>query len=264
MNINLPEFISAENFYELTKIHLTDAEGMTFYVKVDGWIHAFHKQHHKQNNPFWCEDIYADGYLQINSIGQERNVSDPAAPYTTTFRTDYIGCFGKNHGHIGITHSIIEKLFPDGEPNLEHLIFNFHKNNIISSFGNHSYWSSDGILGIYFTTEDLCRFSDSKGIPNIKEKVRKLKKTNDISAKKDTSEPILGLHANTSPQLLVLLETNSKFWELYDPEDPYTAPRKEQVVQWLMDKGYSKSLAEKMDTILRDGRSHPGGRPENP
>ncbi len=69
------------------------------------------------------------------------------------------------------------------------------------------------------------------------------------------------IHPNTSPQLRHLLEANNRFWKNYDPSDKETAPTKNQVVEWLKDKGYSGSGAKSMDTILRAGRWRVGGRP---
>ncbi|TCV90544.1 hypothetical protein [Sulfurirhabdus autotrophica] len=42
-----------------------------------------------------------------------------------------------------------------------------------------------------------------------------------------------------------------KFWTLYDPNDQSTAPKKNQVVAWLVSQGVSSNMAEAMATILR-------------
>lgn len=42
-----------------------------------------------------------------------------------------------------------------------------------------------------------------------------------------------------------------KFWKLYDPTDPSTAPTNEAVVAWLKNKGVADRNAQVMATILR-------------
>ena len=41
------------------------------------------------------------------------------------------------------------------------------------------------------------------------------------------------------------------FWELYDPDDPTTAPTNKQVSNWLQEQGVAKRVAEVMAQILR-------------
>ena len=43
----------------------------------------------------------------------------------------------------------------------------------------------------------------------------------------------------------------TKFWRLYDPADPSTAPTNEQVQTWLIEQKVPKRTAEVMATILR-------------
>lgn len=42
-----------------------------------------------------------------------------------------------------------------------------------------------------------------------------------------------------------------KFWTLYDPNDPTTAPTNQQVIDWLKGQGVATRTAEVMATILR-------------
>lgn len=50
-----------------------------------------------------------------------------------------------------------------------------------------------------------------------------------------------------------------RFWKLYDPNDPTTAPTSKQVTEWLKQQGVADRTAEKMAQILRaDGL--PSGR----
>jgi len=56
--------------------------------------------------------------------------------------------------------------------------------------------------------------------------------------------------------LMQLSEAAIKFWSLYDPTEPSTAPTNEQVETWLIAEGVPKRTAEVMATILRaDGLS---------
>ncbi|QLP99025.1 MAG: hypothetical protein HZY78_00645 [Burkholderiaceae bacterium] len=48
-----------------------------------------------------------------------------------------------------------------------------------------------------------------------------------------------------------MAEANEKFWRLYDPADPSTAPTNEQVVAHLKRQGVSQRIAEAIATILR-------------
>ena len=56
-----------------------------------------------------------------------------------------------------------------------------------------------------------------------------------------------------------LSEAAVKFWSLYDPSDPSTAPTNEQVEKWLVARAVPKRTAEVMATILR-ADSLPTGR----
>lgn len=42
-----------------------------------------------------------------------------------------------------------------------------------------------------------------------------------------------------------------RFWKLYDPDDPTTAPTNEQVSQWLVQQGVASRVSEIMAQILR-------------
>lgn len=50
-----------------------------------------------------------------------------------------------------------------------------------------------------------------------------------------------------------------RFWKLYDPNDPTTAPISEQVIEWLKQQGVADRTAEKMAQILR-ANGLPSGR----
>lgn len=43
----------------------------------------------------------------------------------------------------------------------------------------------------------------------------------------------------------------ARFWQLYDPSDPTTAPTNQQVIDWLTARGVAERTAEVMATILR-------------
>lgn len=48
-----------------------------------------------------------------------------------------------------------------------------------------------------------------------------------------------------------LAQAVTRFWRLYDPSEPSTAPTNKQVSTWLEDEGVSKRVAEVMAQILR-------------
>lgn len=51
-----------------------------------------------------------------------------------------------------------------------------------------------------------------------------------------------------------------RFWRLYDPSDPSTAPTNEHVEEWLVKEGVAKRTAAIMATILRADGLRPGPR----
>ncbi len=52
----------------------------------------------------------------------------------------------------------------------------------------------------------------------------------------------------------------NRFWKLYDPSDPTTAPTSEDVTDWLMKQGVAERNARVMATILRSDNLRPGPR----
>ena len=48
-----------------------------------------------------------------------------------------------------------------------------------------------------------------------------------------------------------LAEAARQWWSTYDPEQPATAPRNDQVSQWLIDRDVPSRMAETMATMLR-------------
>lgn len=51
-----------------------------------------------------------------------------------------------------------------------------------------------------------------------------------------------------------LAQAADRFWKLYDPEDPTTAPKNPIVIAWLIEQGVSSNIAKAIATILRDER----------
>jgi hypothetical protein len=68
------------------------------------------------------------------------------------------------------------------------------------------------------------------------------------------------LRSRQTKRVQWLLKANEKFWRLYDPSDPSTAPTNEQVVAYLKEQGASQRLAQAMATILRAEDLPPGPR----
>lgn len=57
-----------------------------------------------------------------------------------------------------------------------------------------------------------------------------------------------------------LAKAINKFWKLYDPTDPTSAPLQKNVIQWLKDQGESDRTAEVMATIIRADKLPHGRR----
>lgn len=57
--------------------------------------------------------------------------------------------------------------------------------------------------------------------------------------------------AHNTKLLTLLSQAAMRFWQLYDPVDPTTAPTNEQVKDWLVEKNVPERTAEVMATILR-------------
>lgn len=65
------------------------------------------------------------------------------------------------------------------------------------------------------------------------------------------ANPVFPWGTHSTKLLTKLSEAAHKFWSLYDPNDPSTAPTNEQVQTWLISEGVKERNAEVMATILR-------------
>ena len=63
-------------------------------------------------------------------------------------------------------------------------------------------------------------------------------------------------------KLTFLLQAFDKFWANADPEDKTTHPDGDAIQEWLKEKGFGKTLAEKAATIIRPSWAAIGRRPE--
>jgi hypothetical protein len=66
--------------------------------------------------------------------------------------------------------------------------------------------------------------------------------------------------AHETELLRHMAEAGKKFWALYDPTDPSTAPTNKQIEDWLQARGVAIRIAEVMATILRADGLRPGPR----
>ena len=73
------------------------------------------------------------------------------------------------------------------------------------------------------------------------------------SATVDTIPPALALpyYGHTSEGLEFVEEAIKHFWSTYDEDDPSTAPRREQIIEYLKGRGASGRESEAIDLILR-------------
>lgn len=65
------------------------------------------------------------------------------------------------------------------------------------------------------------------------------------------TKPLYPWGTHNTKLLAQLSEAAIKHWKNYDPTEPDTAPKNEDVSDWLINEGVSKTLAEAMATILR-------------
>ena len=65
-----------------------------------------------------------------------------------------------------------------------------------------------------------------------------------------------------SNNLSWLMQAARRHWARADPDDPSTHPSISTVAAWLIDKGMSKTLAEKGASIIRPDWAHVGRKPE--
>lgn len=75
-----------------------------------------------------------------------------------------------------------------------------------------------------------------------------------------TEKPRSTDRAHVSEKLAFLNQAAERFWARADPEDRSTHTKNNDVVAWLLERGYSKTLADKAATIIRPDWA-PTGRP---
>jgi hypothetical protein len=73
-----------------------------------------------------------------------------------------------------------------------------------------------------------------------------------------TTEP--GNHIST--KLATLNQAAAKFWENADPDDRGTHPDNSTVAEWLVNREFSQTLADKSATIIRPDWVPVGRKPE--
>jgi hypothetical protein len=69
-------------------------------------------------------------------------------------------------------------------------------------------------------------------------------------------------HSNTTEALRSLCEASRKFWENVDPTDKTTYPHTPTVIEWLVKKGLSYSVAKSGATIIRPKWAATGRMPD--
>ena len=256
---NNSEFIHAYDLFPLTSLQVKDVNDLKFYVYKKGWVTAL-----RADLP-WTT-IYCDGHFPAKLV-KTKTLLYEATEYSPRYeKTAFIlECsLSSKYGHIGLTDFKRNELGLEPEDSIEDVYF---KHEAIDpdfvSIG------SAGGYCLFILKSDLFSYCEKHGVFDIQDRYNSL-----VSKRSQQSEPDpipslvspdqdSNFHPNTSQAMLVLVEANNYFWANFDPNDPAeTAPTKEQVTEWLINKGYSPSLAGSMDTVLRDGRSKPGGRPE--
>lgn len=84
------------------------------------------------------------------------------------------------------------------------------------------------------------------------------------SLQKDRSDliPHTDAKSHLSAELLLLNQAAEQWWVTAEEEDPSTHPNNSEVADWLVEKGYSKTRAEKAASIIRPTWAHLGRKPE--
>ena len=76
---------------------------------------------------------------------------------------------------------------------------------------------------------------------------------NETAIKQEFEKPLnmKATHANISDNLAILNQASTKFWANADPKDNATHPLNSDVAAWLIERGYTQTLAGKGATIIR-------------
>ena len=250
MNSGKPNFIPADDLYHITGLWLEDTYQLQYYTYYKGWVQAFYIDGIKV--PVYVEGYFPTKHLDLQIRGQEERWHK----FKANLESD--------HAKIGLTDAKLTELQLYDDDDISEVYF--HHTCEISEL------TKFRLLNLYILEPDLFEHCDEQGIFDARDRYLNLVLETDSSTKSADNPPnspekpassVLELHSNTSPQLLDLLEANNKFWKLFDPESAETAPTKAQVIEWFTNKGHPPTLASSMDTILRDGRRQPGGRPIN-
>jgi hypothetical protein len=69
-----------------------------------------------------------------------------------------------------------------------------------------------------------------------------------------------GAMAHDTRLMRLLWAAIKEFWSTYDPDQPDTAPRTPEIVEWLMKQGASGREAKAIDLIIRPDSRKKGGR----
>lgn len=80
--------------------------------------------------------------------------------------------------------------------------------------------------------------------------------TNDVQQNENSTD-----RAHVSDKLAILNQTARKFWANVDRNDKTTYTKNQDVIDWLMKHGYSKSLADSAASIIRPEWAIYSGRP---
>ncbi len=257
---NSDAFIHAYNLFRLASLTIKDTDNLQFYVYIKGWITAL-----RYDLP-WT-DIYCEGHFPAN-LTQTRTLQYQSIQFGGNYeRTECVfECsLDTEHGTIGLTDFKRKEIGLDPEEPISDVVFTHSVMD--PDIGTNGIFGDDDCL--FILKSDLFSYCEKHGVFDIQDRYHsllselknksKLKQPDQHSAQEKQTV----FHPHTSQALLDLVQANDKFWKNFDPEELQdSAPTKEIVVDWLSAKGYSRSLSEKMDTILRDGRNKPGGRPE--
>ncbi|MGB0733317.1 MAG: hypothetical protein ACPGPF_06105 [Pontibacterium sp.] len=260
------EFLPIQYVYDVVGLEPHHCAGLLFHIYKSGWANL------ESTVLPGLVKVYLQGYfpgelIKHKAIKYETDLLTPPSEFDEYTFECYLD---PAYAQFGLTPAKKEALFVSSDEDLKQVRF-----QIKETYSRGAFVLSRPEVGneaVNVLANNLLDYCHSEGVLGAEQKVRnalenfhRAENKALVCANLPVIEPqhtALSLHPNTSQGLIDLLEANDRFWLYFDREDLTTAPSKKDVIDWLLKKGYSQSLAEKMDTVLRDKRSDPGGRPK--
>lgn len=250
-------FLDANTIRHITELHPYEASGLQLYIYREGWVNLVNLEQLEEGK------VFVNGYfpakiIECTEVHAKLGFPPSLVEQYSHHSIKFSCSVDPDLDQVGLTSTKLSSLGMASEHDACDLYFTeteyYHQGS-----GDFDLDPDDKTLRIVVLESDLEAFCKQQGIIGFESKMQSM------LPQKINSSPIstsMHLHDNTSQGLIDLIEANNTFWGNFDPTQQDTAPLKESVKSWFVDKGYSESLSEKMDTILRGGRSRSGGTPK--